>query len=137
MEIHNTPLTVAEYFAGIGLVRMGLEPYGWHVVFANDISEKKFEMYKTFFPGADQHYIVDDVFDIDPTNVPSTTLATCSFPCIDLSLAGNMSGIHGKHSSAFWGFIRILSAQGQSVPPLVLSKMCQDGFTPTRERTLD
>ena len=33
-------LTVAEYFAGIGLVRMGLEQQGWSVTFANDISEK-------------------------------------------------------------------------------------------------
>ncbi|NBD35307.1 MAG: DNA (cytosine-5-)-methyltransferase [Chloroflexi bacterium] len=112
-------LTVAEYFAGIGLVRMGLEPCGWRVDFANDISEKKYEMYKVFFPNG-QHYVIKDIFDVDPSNVPSTTLATCSFPCIDLSLAGNMNGIDGDHSSAFWGFIRILKAQGESAPPLVL-----------------
>ena len=29
--------TVAEFFAGIGLVRMGLEAEGFDVVFANDI----------------------------------------------------------------------------------------------------
>ncbi|MEW5719496.1 MAG: DNA (cytosine-5-)-methyltransferase [Chloroflexota bacterium] len=114
------PLTAAEYFAGIGLVRMGLEPRGWRVVFANDISEKKFEMYHAFFPNADAHYLVQDIFEMDAAAVPSTTLATCSFPCIDLSLAGNMSGINGKHSSAFWGFARILKTQGESMPPLVL-----------------
>jgi DNA (cytosine-5)-methyltransferase 1 len=114
-------LTVAEYFAGIGLVRMGLRPHGWQVVFANDISEKKYEMYKTFFPDAEGHYIIGDIFGVDPANVPPATLATCSFPCIDLSLAGNMNGmINGDHSSAFWGFIQILKAQGESVPPLVL-----------------
>ena len=113
-------LTVAEYFAGIGLMRMGLEPCGWRVVFANDISEKKYEIYKTFFPDADHHYIVRDIFEIDPSSVPLTTLATCSFPCIDLSLAGNMGGINGEHSSAFWGFIRILKAQDDASPPLVL-----------------
>lgn len=114
-------LTVAEYFAGIGLVKMGLEPLGWRVVFANDISKKKFEMYETFFPGSADHYVIGDVFDVDPTNVPPTTLATCSFPCIDLSLAGNMNGIvDGKHSSAFWGFVRVLKAQEESRPPLVL-----------------
>lgn len=48
-------LTVAEYFAGIGLVRMGLEPSGWQVVFANDFSDKKYQMYKTFFPDATSH----------------------------------------------------------------------------------
>lgn len=114
------PLTVAEYFAGIGLVRMGLEPYGWRVVFANDKSEKKYEMYRAFFPHDSDHYVVDDIFHLTPRAVATTVLATCSFPCIDLSLAGNMSGIGGQHSSAFWGFIKILEAQGAAAPPLVL-----------------
>jgi DNA (cytosine-5)-methyltransferase 1 len=113
-------LTVAEYFAGIGLVRMGLEPCGWRVVFANDISEKKFAMYRAFFPNTDEHYLVRDIFEINSAIVPATTLATCSFPCIDLSLAGNMNGINGKHSSAFWGFVKILKAQGESMPPFIL-----------------
>ncbi len=121
MKRPTTPLTVAEYFAGIGLVRMGLQPRGWQVVFANDISEKKYDMYKAFFPDAAGHYVVSNIFEVDPATIPSTTLATCSFPCIDLSLAGNMNGmIGGEHSSAFWGFIKILKTQGESAPPLVL-----------------
>jgi DNA (cytosine-5)-methyltransferase 1 len=121
MEYRSLSLTVAEYFAGIGLVRMGLEPHGWQVSFANDISEKKYEMYETFFPDAESHYVIDDIFDVDAASVPATTLATCSFPCIDLSLAGNMNGIiNGEHSSAFWGFIRILKNQGDFAPPLIL-----------------
>lgn len=121
MEHLFSSLTVAEYFAGIGLVRMGLQPFGWQVEFANDISAKKYEMYKAFFPDAEGHYVVDNIFELNPANVPLTTLATCSFPCIDLSLAGNMSGMmNGNHSSAFWGFIEILKKQGVSAPPLVL-----------------
>jgi DNA (cytosine-5)-methyltransferase 1 len=121
MERPKTNLTVAEYFAGIGLVRMGLQPHGWQVSFANDISKKKYEMYRAFFPDAGSHYIVNDIFEVDPTDIPPSTLATCSFPCIDLSLAGNMTGMmNGDHSSAFWGFIKILKAQKESAPPLVL-----------------
>jgi len=121
MERPFSLLTVFEYFAGIGLVRMGLQPHGWQVVFANDISEKKYEMYEEFFPDAGVHYKICDIFDVDPASIPSVTLATCSFPCIDLSLAGNMNGmINGEHSSAFWGFIRVLKAQGESAPPLIL-----------------
>jgi DNA (cytosine-5)-methyltransferase 1 len=121
MESLISHLTLAEYFAGIGLVRMGLQTHGWQVIFANDISERKHEMYKAFFPEPNNHYIVDDIFKIDSADIPRTTLATCSFPCIDLSLAGNMNGmLNGNHSSAFWGFINILKAQGKSAPPLVL-----------------
>lgn len=113
--------TVAEYFAGIGLVRMGLEPSGWRVVFANDLSPKKFQIYQGFFPDASQHYKVGDIFDLRADEVPPTTLATCSFPCVDLSLAGNMRGLSsGNHSSAYWGFVRILRAQGDAAPPIVL-----------------
>ena len=61
MGKNTTSLTVTEYFAGIGLVRMGLEPFDWHVIFANDISEKKYEMYKEFFPDAEKHYKVQPV----------------------------------------------------------------------------
>lgn len=116
----TVPLTVAEYFAGIGLVKMGLEPCGWRVVFANDISEKKHEIYKAFFPDAERHYEIGDVFDLNPANIPATMLATCSFPCVDLSLAGNMYGIDGKHSSAFWGFVKALTVQGTAAPPIIL-----------------
>lgn len=114
------PRAVAEYFAGIGLVRMGLARAGWQVVFANDIAPKKFAMYQTFFPASAGHYHVGDIFDLDPSTLPPALLATCSFPCIDLSLAGNMRGMRGENSSAFWGFIDILRAQGTAAPPLVL-----------------
>jgi len=120
MNITTDQLTVAEYFAGIGLVRMGLEPCGWRVIFANDISEKKYEMYQTFFPDAKQHYKIADVFDLDGADIPTTTMATCSFPCVDLSLAGNMTGINGKHSSAFWGFLKILKRQQNAAPKIIL-----------------
>ena len=42
----NNERTVAEFFAGIGLMRMGLEQAGWNVVWANDIDEDKMKMYQ-------------------------------------------------------------------------------------------
>lgn len=111
--------TCAEYFAGIGLVRLGLEQAGWNVVFANDWAVDKQAMYSAQFSDSDLHYHLKDIFDLNPTHIPTTLLATASFPCIDLSLAGNLQGLTGKHSSAFWGFIHILKQQLQR-PPLVL-----------------
>lgn len=113
--------TVAEYFAGIGLVRLGLQTAGWRVVFANDISPKKYAMYRAAFPDADDHFVLNNIFDLDVGQIPSTVLATCSFPCVDLSLAGKQQGLmNGKHSSAFWGFIDILKSQGRDAPDTVL-----------------
>jgi DNA (cytosine-5)-methyltransferase 1 len=112
--------TVAEFFAGIGLVRMGLEKDGWSVVFANDIAADKKQLYTGHFHDAPSHFLKEDIHTLNVSKVPSTTLATASFPCTDLSLAGMRRGLDGKHSSAFWGFIRILDELGPRRPPLVL-----------------
>lgn len=119
-QLNTLGKSVAEYFAGIGLVRLGLETAGWHIRFANDFSEAKYEMYSAYFEDAPQHYHLKNIFDINPIDVPNTTLATASFPCIDLSLAGKRNGLNGKYSSAFWGFVSILEAQGENRPPIVL-----------------
>ena len=111
------PLTAAEYFAGIGLFRMGLEAAGWKVVYANDWDSERAQIYGGFFS---ENYRTEDVFSISRESVPATTLATCSFPCVDLSLAGKLGGINGEHSGAFWGFFRILKEQGTLAPPIVL-----------------
>jgi DNA (cytosine-5)-methyltransferase 1 len=47
-------------------------------------------------------------------------LATASFPCNDLSIAGEWKGLAGKHSSAFWGFIDVLTKLGRRRPQMVL-----------------
>ena len=96
---------------------MGLESAGWKVVYANDWNPERAMMYEGFFG---DRYEVKDVFSVAAKDVPRTTLATCSFPCIDLSLAGNLRGLEGEHSSAFWGFYGILCEQGAEAPPIIL-----------------
>lgn len=113
----------AEFFAGIGLMRLGLERQGWRVTFANDIDERKRAMYHAHFGdalGAESHFALGDVHTLPAERIPSVTLATASFPCNDLSLAGAREGLAGKQSSAFWGFTAALEALGPRRPPLVL-----------------
>ena len=87
----------AEFFAGIGLVREAMEPLGWRCVFANDIAPGKAEMYRTRF--GFRHFVVDDVNNLTVDQLPADIdLVTASFPCIDLSLAGNRAGLAGEHS---------------------------------------
>jgi DNA (cytosine-5)-methyltransferase 1 len=118
--------TCAEFFAGIGLMRLGLERLGWRVSFANDIDERKRAMYLHHYGAeegaeiAERQFALADVHTLPVERVPSVTLATASFPCNDLSLAGARQGLAGKQSSAFWGFIRVLEALGARRPPLAL-----------------
>jgi len=111
--------TCAEFFAGIGLMRMGLERDGWSVAFANDYDERKAAIYRGHF-GADDRFHLGDIHALSVTDIPNVTLATASFPCNDLSLAGARQGLAGKQSSAFWGFTRILTELGARKPPLIL-----------------
>ena len=116
-EAHDK--TFAEFFAGIGLMRIGLERAGWRIKFANDIDEDKWQMYHDHF-GDTGEFVVGDIHALDANTVPDITLATASFPCNDLSLAGARKGLAGAQSSAFWGFVEILSKMRRRRPPMVL-----------------
>ncbi len=101
-------------------MRMGLEAEGWSVAFANDIDCDKMGMYKSHFGDLGEDFVLGDIHELDASSIPKTSLATASFPCNDLSLAGSRSGLAGKQSSAFWGFFRILESMGHNGPPIVL-----------------
>jgi DNA (cytosine-5)-methyltransferase 1 len=109
----------AEFFAGIGLMRLGLEQARWKAVFANDIDEKKWDMYRHHF-GNTCEFHLGDIHKLDAASVPDIDLATASFPCNDLSLAGARKGLAGAQSSAFWGFITVIEKMGKRKPPLIL-----------------
>jgi len=117
----NAP-TVAEFFAGIGLVRIGLEAAGFKVVWSNDYEPKKKTMYRGHFQDKEHRhtFVLGDVRSITGFDMPSNlSLAWASFPCTDLSLAGNGKGIRNGESKTFWEFIRILSEMGESAPEVV------------------
>ncbi len=113
--------TFAEFFAGIGLMRIGLENAGWRIALANDIDTDKWQMYIDHF-GDTGEFIVEDIHRLKLAQVPTVGLATASFPCNDLSLAGARHGLAGEQSSAFWGFVDILKGMKRErrLPPLVL-----------------
>lgn len=116
----------AEFFAGIGLMRLGLESAGVDTVWANDIEAAKREMYVENF--GDSEFHLNDVRNVLGGSVPDIDLATASFPCTDLSLAGLRRGLGevGEQrdgdggSSMFWEFARVIDEMDERRPPAVL-----------------
>lgn len=109
----------AEFFAGIGLVRLGLEQAGWRCVFANDHDPKKARDYLRNYPGT--RLDGASVNDISAAALPPFDLATASFPCTDLSLAGMRKGLSGGgESGAFYGFAKLIGGLGRKRPRLIL-----------------
>lgn len=111
----------AEFFAGIGLVRKGLEDHGWECVFANDICEKKLETYAANFDS--DHFILRDIWEVKSSEIDQECdLFTASFPCVDLSLAGNRLGLAGKESGTLLAFLNILKQRkiDNCLPKIIL-----------------
>jgi DNA (cytosine-5)-methyltransferase 1 len=98
---------------------MGLERAGWKIVFANDFDPKKKEMHEGNW-GPDPAYSTKSVFDLNADDIPTAELCWASFPCVDLSLAGNRAGLKGAYSSAYWGFHRVMQDLGPRRPPIVI-----------------
>ena len=105
--------TFYEFFAGGGMARAGLGD-GWQCVFANDFSEMKARCYTTNWGDEDFH--LGDVGLIATDDLPDRAdLTWASFPCQDLSLAGNYRGL-GEASSevmtrsgTFWPFWNLMT----------------------------
>jgi len=95
-----------EFFAGGGMARAGLGKE-WSCSFANDFSEQKAKSYLANWGSAD--LLVEDVEKLNTSHLPGIAdLAWASFPCQDLSLAGNGAGLDGKRSGSFWGFMKLI-----------------------------
>ena len=116
------PKLFAEFFAGIGLVHEALKHSGWECAYANDIAPKKQKMYEGHF-GHSPYYHLGDVWNtkevLSRLHEP-VFLATASFPCTDLSLAGNWEGFDGEHSSTYFGFVRVLQSLKTKRPKVVM-----------------
>jgi DNA (cytosine-5)-methyltransferase 1 len=99
-----------EFFAGGGMARAGLGS-DWLCTFANDFDPMKIATYKTNW--GDDGLVCGDVNEILTTQIPNLAdLAWASFPCQDLSLAGNAKGLgtlnEQTRSGAFWAFWRLM-----------------------------
>jgi hypothetical protein len=120
LELDGSPRPrAAEFFAGIGLVRLAIEEAGFDVVFANDIDPMKYKIYGDNFSISD--FVLGDIHRIAAESIPDCELFTASFPCNDLSVAGRRRvAWTATQSSAFWGLIRILRELGERRPTLVM-----------------
>ena len=126
-----------EFFAGVGMARLGLGGR-WSCAWANDLDPTKAQIYRHNYGAA--HFDPRDVHDVaaavcagnvggDPSaGAPAfpidAQLAWASFPCQDLSLAGDRGGLSARRSGAYWPFWRIMrdlpSLSGGARPRIIV-----------------
>lgn len=119
----NQTLTALDFFAGSGLATQALKDF-FSVIWANDICPKKADVYlanhsaiksttvtsyesKSMENGT-KTFSLGDIAAIEGKYFPKVSLSWASFPCQDLSLAGNLKGIDGKRSGTVWHWLRIM-----------------------------
>jgi DNA (cytosine-5)-methyltransferase 1 len=116
-----------ELFAGIGLFRRGLEaaPGNWRCLLANDIDAHKCTIYRAQYGACD--LVQEDIAFLGADRIPGhPDFLTGSFPCQDLSLAGNRLGLAGERSGQalhFFRLVRELQQQNRSPHTLVLENV--------------
>lgn len=106
------------------MARAGFGPR-WRCLFANDVDPAKGASYAANWGGSDLR--VGDIHALAARDLPGhADLAWASFPCQDLSLAGQGKGLKGARSGAFWGFhalIQQLRAETRAPKLLVLENV--------------
>ena len=117
--------TFYEFFAGGGMARAGLGPE-WTCLFANDNDRRKGAAYAANWTY--RGLVVDDVAGLTIADLPGVAdLAWASFPCQDISLAGDRAGLDGERSSSFWPFwklMRGLCAEKRAPRMIVIENVC-------------
>ncbi|MBB4199671.1 DNA (cytosine-5-)-methyltransferase [Rhodoblastus sphagnicola] len=122
--------TFYEFFAGGGMARLGLGS-DWTCLFANDFDPEKAQSYRANW--GDEEFFCGDLAKVRAEQLSGAAdLAWASFPCQDLSLAGNGKGMGAAQdevrtrSGAFWLFhdkMRALSAQSRAPKLIVLENV--------------
>jgi DNA (cytosine-5)-methyltransferase 1 len=118
MNRDNKKPACLDFFAGSGLAAEGLKRY-FQTVWANDICEKKAKIFcanhnrKVFHLGS--------INEVKGGALPPALLSWGSFPCQDLSLAGNKGGISSSRSGLVWQWLRVMDEMTNR-PPLAVAE---------------
>ena len=118
MPLRDKPIAL-EFFAGGGLARLGLSGQ-FNVAWANDLDAMKCRAWRENFG---THGLIEgDVAAIQINQLPQRpALAWASFPCQDLSLAGDRAGLKGGRSGTLFAFMaRLAELRERGDPPEVV-----------------
>ncbi len=99
--------SIGSLFAGIGGFELGLERAIPGAYTLWQVEQEKYckKVLSKHWPEAT---IYDDVRNITKNNTKQVNILCGGFPCQDISIAGKGEGLHGKKSSLFWEFHRII-----------------------------
>ncbi|NGQ95472.1 DNA (cytosine-5-)-methyltransferase [Brevibacillus sp. SYP-B805] len=107
-QLPDNGLTVAELFAGGGLMAVGLKTAGYRLIYANDFDKNAVKAYRH---NLGDHIVHGDITAIDPADIPDADVIAGGPPCQDYSVAGTGAGENGERGKLVWAYLRIIEAK--------------------------
>ena len=110
-------MLVSGLYAGIGGFELGLEQAGHRTLLMSEIDDQALAVIRHRFPHVDANTDVTKLKVLPP----ETEVVTAGFPCQNLSMAGDKSGLQGEKSQVIDSLFRLL--KGQRVPWVVIENV--------------
>lgn len=105
-----------DFFAGIGLFRLGLEQAGMKCKGHCEIDKYANLSYDAMHQPKEGEWFEKDIIKISAEGIPDVDLWAGGFPCQDVSVAGERKGLFGERTGLFFEFIRLLRERGDNKP---------------------
>lgn len=87
-------MKTADFFAGVGGIRLGFERAGFRTVFSNDFDASCKITYDHNFKNS--KLVVQDITTIESKKLPEFDILLAGFPCQPFSIAGHRKGFNDK-----------------------------------------
>lgn len=97
----------ADFFAGIGGIRMGFENAGYRIVYSNDNDKNCCTTYRANFG----HINEEDIREIELDKIPNFDIMLAGFPCQPFSMIGKREGLKDDRGKLFFELIKILATK--------------------------
>jgi len=104
-------VNIADFFAGVGGIRLGFENAStrYKCTFTNEIDKYAIRTYEKNFP--DQKVNSVSIVDLDTQDIPAFDVFMGGFPCQPFSIAGHRKGFDDDRGNLFTHIARILDAK--------------------------
>ncbi|MBU8715411.1 DNA cytosine methyltransferase [Brevibacillus parabrevis] len=104
-QLASNGFTVAELFAGGGLMAVGLRAAGYDLVWANDFDKNAV---KAYGHNLGDHIVHGDITALNIDSIPDVDVIAGGPPCQDYSVAGTSAGEEGERGKLVWRYLEII-----------------------------
>lgn len=98
-------MEVVDLCAGTGAFSLAFKKYGYKIVYANDYAKESKSIYEL---NLNHKLSNENIFNIEPKNIPKHKILTSGFPCQSFSLAGNREGFNDIRGNVFFKLLEII-----------------------------